>query len=401
MSRALFDHSSDLRKLRDEGYEIEIRSNHLLVHNIPYLNSNKEIKYASLVSELTLAGSGDKTAPPSTHVIYFTGDFPCNIDGTEINSLKGAYKERRLFEDCIVTCQFSNKPVGTNRYDNYYDKVKHYANFISSHAKYLNPSVTAQTYKVVQSGEEDSVFHYPDTNSSRAGILAVTEHIINQKIAIIGLGGTGSYLLDLIAKCPVAEIHLFDQDKFLVHNAFRTPGAPTIAMLNKGQKKVNYLAGIYSRMHKHIIPHGEYIDETNVNILKELDFDFVFVSMDVPSEKKIITESLIQWQIPFIDVGMGINLTQNNSLIGTMRTTTGTPANHQHIIRKDRIGFAGGAEDDEYAENIQIAELNALNAAFAVIKWKKLCGFYHDDEKEYHSTLTLNTNYLDSDDHET
>jgi hypothetical protein len=35
------------------------------------------------------------------------------------------------------------------------------------------------------------------------------------KIAIIGLGGTGSYVLDLAAKTPVKEIHLFDGDKFL------------------------------------------------------------------------------------------------------------------------------------------------------------------------------------------
>ena len=33
------------------------------------------------------------------------------------------------------------------------------------------------------------------------------------KVAVIGLGGTGSYLLDALAKCPVAEIHLYDDDK--------------------------------------------------------------------------------------------------------------------------------------------------------------------------------------------
>ena len=33
-----------------------------------------------------------------------------------------------------------------------------------------------------------------------------------------------------------------------------------------------------------------------------------------------------------------------------------------------------------YARNIQLAELNALCAVMAVIKWKKLCGFYADDD---------------------
>ncbi|WP_318271316.1 ThiF family adenylyltransferase [Sphingobacterium cellulitidis] len=42
-----------------------------------------------------------------------------------------------------------------------------------------------------------------------------------QKIAIIGLGGTGAYILDMVAKTPVKEIHLFDGDSFDQHNAFR------------------------------------------------------------------------------------------------------------------------------------------------------------------------------------
>ena len=44
----------------------------------------------------------------------------------------------------------------------------------------------------------------------------------------MGLGGTGSYVLDLVAKTPVWEIHLFDGDAFLQHNAFRSPGAPSL-----------------------------------------------------------------------------------------------------------------------------------------------------------------------------
>ena len=48
-----------------------------------------------------------------------------------------------------------------------------------------------------------------------------------KKIIILGLGGTGSYILDLVAKTPVKEIHLYDGDTFYQHNAFRSPGAPS------------------------------------------------------------------------------------------------------------------------------------------------------------------------------
>ncbi|MBK8460316.1 MAG: ThiF family adenylyltransferase, partial [Micropruina sp.] len=32
--------------------------------------------------------------------------------------------------------------------------------------------------------------------------------------------------------------------------------------------------------------------------------------------------------------------------------------------------------EDDYSSNIQVAELNALNAALAVIRWKRHLGFY-------------------------
>jgi hypothetical protein len=54
--------------------------------------------------------------------------------------------------------------------------------------------------------------------------------------------------------------------------------------------------------------------------------------------------------------------------------------------------------DDDYDTNIQIAELNALNATFAVIRWKKWCGFYADLEHEHHSVYTITTNGLVGDD---
>ena len=49
---------------------------------------------------------------------------------------------------------------------------------------------------------------------------------------------------------------------------------------------------------------------------------------------------------------------------------------------------------DEYSTNIQIADLNMLNAALAVIKWKKLCGFYQDLEREHNCTYSINVNQL-------
>ena len=67
---------------------------------------------------------------------------------------------------------------------------------------------------------------------------------------------------------------------------------------------------------------------------------------------------------------------------------------------KRRISLSKTDERNEYDRNVQTAELNALNATLAVIKWKKLCGFYIDLEKEHHSTYTIDGNEMTNDDKE-
>jgi hypothetical protein len=52
---------------------------------------------------------------------------------------------------------------------------------------------------------------------------------------------------------------------------------------------------------------------------------------------------------------------------------------------------------NEYSQNIQIADINALNAALAVIKWKKLRGFYTDLGHEHNTTYGIDTNTITND----
>ena len=72
-------------------------------------------------------------------------------------------------------------------------------------------------------------------------------------VALVGLGGTGAYILDLVVKTPVAEIHLYDGDVFLQHNAFRSPGAASVADLRAKLNKVDYYKDRYSPMRRHIV----------------------------------------------------------------------------------------------------------------------------------------------------
>jgi hypothetical protein len=290
----------------------------------------------------------------------------------------------------VINFSFSNKPP--NGYSNYYDKVSRYSEIISAPARSLDKTATAKTFKVIVDKEDESVFKYIDSNSSRANIYKLNSKFKGQKIAIIGLGGTGSYILDFVAKTPVDEIFLFDSDEFLQHNAFRAPGAASIETLNKRLKKVDYYSEIYSQMRKGIKPYAEKITEENIELLKGVSY--VFICIDSNSARSTIISKLRSLGITFIDAGLGVNLVEEN-LIGQLRVTVGTPEKYDHI--PNRIGSAS-MEDDEYATNIQIADLNALNGLMAVIKWKKLSGFYQDLKQEFNSTYAINTSQLINED---
>lgn len=381
--------SSDLKKLRDEGYEIEVKNGYLIVSHIPYVNSTREVKFGKLISPLSL--NNNVTIRPDTHVINFMGEYPCNNDGSIITAIQHSGQlNQALFDGIVINFSFSNKPP--DGYDNYYDKVVRYVDIISAPAKSINKDTTATTFKVIANQDDDSVFNYIDTNSSRANIYPFNSKFKGQRIAIIGLGGTGSYILDFVAKTPVDEILLFDADDFLQHNAFRAPGAASVDVLNKRQKKVHYFAEVYSQMRKGIVPIAQNVTEANVDLLRGLSY--VFICIDNNAAKGKIISKLRDFGVTFFDVGLGVNVTEEN-LIGTLRVTTVTPSKYDHV--SNRIGFET-IEDNEYASNIQIADLNAFNALMAVLKWKKMSGFYQDLKQEFNSTYSINTSQLINED---
>ena len=389
MSLSLINLSPDLTKLKNDGYEIDIKSGHLIINNVPYVNSKREVKRGILISTLNLAG--DITTVPDTHVAMFSGEYPCDKNGRKLTKIECESLNQTIDNGIVACYSFSSKP--SEGYQDYHHKMTTYANIISSHAEAINPNATAKTLQVIEPHGPKSVFNYIDNASSHAGISEVSRKLELEKVAIVGLGGTGSYILDLVSKTPVREIQLFDSDYFLQHNAFRSPGAASLDELKNTHKKVHYFKERYSFMHRNIIANDFHIEADNVMCLQEMDF--VFLCMDRSDMKQPIVEKLEEFDIPFIDVGMGLELV-DKQLQGIVRVTTSTTDKRDHV--KKRISFSDNVVDAVYVQNIQTADLNALNAVLAVIKWKKLFGFYRDLEQEHFSAYTLDGNSIVNED---
>ena len=377
MSAVVINLNPDLKRLRDEGYELEIRDAFAIVRNIPYLDHNLSVQRGVLVSNLGMNGNVVKY--DNQHTIYFQGSMPYRANGSPLNAVF-FNSQKTTIAGVPVDMMFSNKPQGN--YTDYHHKFTRYIQILSAEAQAVDPTVTAATFRKVAS-DWHGIFNYADTNTSRANITGLSDKFVGQRVGIVGLGGTGAYILDMVAKTPVKEIHLYDGDVFCQHNAFRAPGAAAAATFESQLNKADYFQQVYSNMHRHIISHSCFLKESNVGELGDLTF--VFLAMDSGPDKQIVVDFLSSRGISFIDTGIDIQQTPNG-LLGTTRFTLSECGNREAI--NPNVSFAV-AEKGLYESNIQTAELNAFRALTAVLRWKTMVGFY---QNAYHmSNCVYNT----------
>ena len=388
MSHALIARNADLRRLEEEGFTVRIVDDgYLQIENVPYVTAQGDVQDGILVMDLTL--SGDRTVPPTTHVAYWAGEFPYEASGQKLVALIHEGTEKSLLSKLIPPAyQLSAKPTGG--YRDYHHKVTTYVDIITREARCILPDSTAQKWKVTSNYEDSNgVFNFADTASARQNTTDLARKLKNERIAVIGVGGTGSYVLDYVAKTWALEIHLFDNDRFLQHNAFRSPGSVSIDELEGGPFKSKFHAERYSRMRKGIVAHNVCIDQSNIHQL--VGFDTVFLCIDGHPIKAQILDTCVTHDILLIDVGMGLYCV-NDKIAGVIRTTTFSSEHRMHA--EACIDLAGNEEPGEYERNAQLAELNALNASLAVIKWKKARGLYNDLTQELNCEYVIDGNKL-------
>lgn len=366
----------------DKGYALRIDGAHLVVRDIPYLDSQRALQIGAIVAKLEFI---DKVrVKQDDHQVYFAGSAPFGLDGNPISNLAGGPTSIALNKtDVIVQRSFSNKPQGG--FANFFDKIEHYVGVICGPAIALH-GANPLTFQIDTDVIGESVFKFHDTLTSRAEISDLSALFKDEVIAIIGLGGTGVYVLDFMVKTPVKAIRGFDGDCYHVHNAFRSPGALNESDL--GEAKADVYQGRYDNFRRGLTLTRKYIDRSSTTDLDGVTFAFVCV--DKGSARAEIFDLLISMRIPFIDVGMGLNRKQG-PLSGTLRATYYSV---EHAAQTRDKGLAEMIDDpnDLYRRNVQIAELNAMNACIAVTRYKQLRQFYVDDNHAYH--LLMDTGNL-------
>lgn len=374
MSRTLT--SPDVARLVGDGYSVRVMDQYLVVSDIPYLAGDGTVRTNGMIASAYELDRNGLVKRPHDHTVNFFGDeLPCDNAGRplDIRVDKGTF----VIDGRKALAYCSRHKQGGD-YADFFEKMTSYVSFITAPARKVDAKVTARLNRPPVDETGTSVFAYGDSATARNGTGDLTAKLEGQKVAIVGLGGTGGYVLDFVAKTPVSEIRLFDGDGFYAHNAFRAPGAAPQEAFDK--PKVEYFGSAYSAMHKGVKGYAEYLAEGNLALLDGVDF--VFLCLDEPKAKGPIVRHLQEKGIPFVDTGMEVVRTEGGALGGAVRATYCSADEEGRQVSQNYICMEGGALENMYDANIQIAELNALNAALAVIRWKRSCGYYGPSDRQ-------------------
>ena len=264
------------------------------------------------------------------------------------------------------------------------------SDLIHRYAKQIVGAVSAAGYSETAFLAMPGPFKIPNTFEARAALGPVQDRIRDQRIAIIGLGGTGAYVLDLIAKTPVIEIHILDSDDVKWHNFMRAPGAPTaeeIELRRKGRlRKVDYYHSKYASLREGIHPHAVRVDSPSIlgEFLTAHPIDYAFVCIDQLTEgdsprQDVVYCALSEAAVPFIDSGVSITV-EDRAVRGAVTTSAYGAGS---MAWKDAIPNARVEGNVPGYRNVQLPEVNALAASLAMMEWRRRTEQYVDESTSF------------------
>ena len=175
--------------------------------------------------------------------------------------------------------------------------------------------------------------------------LDLQELLLSKKIAVIGCGGQGGYILEFLTRLGVHSIYFWDGDNFNLTNINRQYGCleNTIG-LNKAQVMKNKLTEINSSIN--LIEHNWYFGEKNEDIIEALSCDMLILAADnsynVGQTREMI-KLIIQSGVPCIDewirgLGGEISIITNKNL-ELFDTITTIWEEQDNIPEEERTAF--------------------------------------------------------------
>lgn len=180
----------------------------------------------------------------------------------------------------------------------------------------------------------------PLTERQTRALGSSTQAVLESlQVGVVGLGGTGSAVLEQLVRMGVNKLTIVDHDKTEPSNWSRLYGS-TWQETSRSMYKVDVVSAHLRRI-------KPALDLTEVRksvmtdqVLKSLaECDLIFSCLDRQAPRAVLNELSYQCFVPVIDVGVGIN--RGDSLAGAIRATVVGPGLPcllcQGVIRPDVI----------------------------------------------------------------
>ena len=190
--------------------------------------------------------------------------------------------------------------------------------------------------------------------------------VAGERIAIVGLGGVGSWIADLVTKSDVYELHAWDDDVIEPRNIIRMPGAVDPQWL--GKHKAEWFQQTYSSIHRRV--RGSRVRVTKDNVQEVVtDTTFAFVAVDDDESRLMVCDAMFSARIPFVSVGLSL-ARRDTQATASVRVVTAHAHRESWRGAIPRVGQAG---QDDYAR-LELPDISAMAAGWAIQSWRKMRG---------------------------
>ena len=371
MSATRTSHDGGLDRVVQAGLDYTIEGDTLTVGPIPYRLKNGAVGHGELVCHVER--EGERLRAPSDHTVgWVAEERPHTRNGELLANLIHHDGPQGWANGVTSICGMSRK-AHERGYGDYGEKMLAYARLI---ARETGKSWRRETAGVGEVREGNNMVDQ-ETGLTRSAIGDMDQLFRHEDLAVIGAGGTGGFIVDMIAKCNVASIDIYDDDVVSQHTQLRWPGVVNRRVVEEHKNKAEYLAELYaSRTNKNIKGHALRVGGPNLTMFRNKTM--VFVAIDRGPDRREILTGLTGMAVNFIDCGIDLRRA-TDGLTASARVVRTAPDDDY----KKRIELVGRTPDKDAGEGmyeaaVQTAEINALNATMAVIAWKQGIRFYKD-----------------------
>ena len=199
--------------------------------------------------------------------------------------------------------------------------------------------------------------------------------VAQEGVTIVGLGGVGAWIADLVLKADPREVHGWDYDCIEPKNILRMPGGldPSAWI---GRPKADWFQETYSLIHTNV--HGHNVKVLPGNVQEVIaGTTFAFVAVDDAHDRMMVCDALASAGVPFVVVGLS-PVRKDKRVRVSMRTVTAHVGTSSWRNAIPQVGQAG---QDDYG-SLDLPDVYAMAAGWAIQSWRKMRGQFWQEQRE-------------------